>query len=86
VGEAEIANIGDQLFGELTVGEIAPALGEPPPPRSEMNFVDRKSAPSRAATAERRSATHCLQTIVAKFVEIDAVPAGRSAQKARDQL
>ena len=53
VGEAKIANIGDQLVGQLTIGEITAALIEAAPPRSEMNLVD---GDRRVTRRDRRSA------------------------------
>src|SRR6185312_11110080 len=39
MGEAELADIGDELLGELAVGKIAATLGEVAPPRAEMHLV-----------------------------------------------
>ena len=51
MGEAEIDGVGDQLIGELVVGEKATVLAAPP--RAEMDLVDRHRLAARLALPAR---------------------------------
>src|SRR6266404_1989673 len=41
MSKAHVAHVRDELVGELAIGEIPAVFGEIPPPRAEMDFVDR---------------------------------------------
>ena len=52
VGEAHVVDVGDELVGQLAVGERAVALLRVAPPRAEVHLVDR-DRPRRAGRAAR---------------------------------
>ncbi len=57
MGEIEIAHIGRQRVGELAIGQPAMARVGSPPPRAEMNFIDRDRSFARVAAGRRRRRT-----------------------------
>src|SRR5207237_5074822 len=41
MSKTHVAHIGDELVGELTIGQIPPLLGKIAAPRAEMDLVNR---------------------------------------------